>query len=317
MRNFSIKLLYCSIFTFFFTCISNPVSAQDQIVTELKQVVARKIDKPKLDSGEVWKTGITFNLNVGQGSQNNWAAGGDAFSFSIGSSLGLLGMYKKDRYSWENTLDLNYGMVNTTSLGTRKNDDRIDLLSKLGYEMQPKLNLTGLFNFHSQFSKGYNYINKDTKELLSDFMSPGYFLVSVGLDYKPAEGLSIFLSPVTARWTVVNNDSLSAKGAYGVDSFAHVKTSFGAFATISYIKDITKTIKYEGRTDLFSNYEHNPQNVDVMFKNRFTGKFSKILAVSIGLDLIYDDDVRLFGPENKSPGLQLKSIIGVGLSLKF
>lgn len=317
MWNFPVKLLYCSIFTFFFTCISKSVSAQDQIVTELKQVAARKIDKPKLDSGEVWKTGITFNLNVGQGSQNNWAAGGDAFSFSIGSSLGLLGMYKKDRYSWENTLDLNYGMVNTTSLGTRKNDDRIDLLSKVGYEMQPKLNLTGLFNFHSQFSRGYNYINKDAKELLSDFMSPGYFLVSVGLDYKPAEGLSIFLSPVTARWTVVNNDSLSAKGAYGVDSFAHVKTSFGAFATISYIKDITKTIKYEGRTDLFSNYEHNPQNVDVMFKNRFTGKFSKILAVSIGLDLIYDDDVRLFGPENKSPGLQLKSIIGVGLSLKF
>lgn len=317
MWNFPIKLLCCSLFTFIFVCIIKPVSAQDQIVTELKQVVARKIDKPKLDSGEVWKTGITFNLNVGQGSQNNWAAGGDAFSFSIGSSLGLLGMYKKDRYSWENTLDLNYGMVNTTSLGTRKNDDRIDLLSKLGYEMQPKLNLTGLFNFHSQFSKGYNYINKDSKELLSDFMSPGYFLLSVGLDYKPAEGLSIFLSPVTARWTVVNNDSLSAKGAYGVDSFAHVKTSFGAFASISYIKDITKTIKYEGRADLFSNYEHNPQNVDVMFKNRFTGKFSKILAVSLGLDLIYDDDVRLFGPENKSPGLQLKSIIGVGLSLKF
>ena len=317
MKNSPSKLFFYFLLTFCFICIHKMANAQDEIAREIKQVVTRKVDKPKLDSGEVWKTAGTFNLNIGQGSQNNWSAGGDAFSFSISSYLGLQAMFKKDRHSWDNTLDLNYGMVNSTSLGTRKNDDRIDFLSKLGYQMQPKLNLTGLFNFHTQFSKGYNYINKDEKELLSDIMSPGYFLLSIGIDYKPTEGLSIFLSPVTARWTVVNNDSLSAKGAYGVDTFAHVKTSFGAFATISYLKDITKTIKYEGRADFFSNYEHNPQNVDVMLKNRFTGKFSKILAVSIGLDLIYDDDVRLFGPENKSPGLQLKSLLAVGITLKF
>lgn len=317
MQNIHMKILSFLSLSLFVFCIQKTAYAQDEIVTEIKQVVGRKVDKPRLDSGEVWKTSGTFNLNIGQGSQSNWSAGGDAFTFSIGSHLGLQGMYKKDRYSWDNTLDLNYGMVNSTSRGTRKNDDRIDFLSKTGYQMQPKLNLTGLFNFHSQFSKGYNYIDKDKKELLSDIMSPGYFLVSVGLDYKPAEGLSIFLSPVTARWTVVTNDSLSAKAAYGVDSFTHVKTSFGAFATISYLKEITKSIKYEGRADLFSNYEHNPQNIDVMLKNRFTGKFSKILAATIALDLIYDDDIRLFGKENKSPGLQLKSLIAVGLTLKF
>lgn len=317
MRNIYPGRLSFLLLTFFVTSINKSAHAQDEIVKELKQVVARKVDKPILDSGKVWKTAMTFNLNVGQGSQSNWSAGGDAFSFAIGSSLSFLALYKQDRHSWENTLDLNYGMVNTTSLGTRKNDDRIDLLSKTGYELQPELNLTGLFNFHSQFSKGYKYISNTKKDLLSDIMSPGYFLLSAGLDYMPTEGLSIFLSPVTARWTVVNNDSLSAKGAYGVDSFQHVKTSFGAFASISYIKDITETIKYEGRADFFSNYEKNPQNVDVMLKNRLTGKFSKIFAASAGLDLIYDDDVRLFGPENKSPALQLKSIIALGVTLKF
>jgi hypothetical protein len=317
MQNVVMKILSFFSLTLFIICIQKAAYAQNEMVTEIKQVVGRKADKPKLDSGEVWKTSGTFNLNIGQGSQSNWSAGGDAFTFTIGSHLGLRGMYMKDRYSWDNTLDLNYGMVNSTSRGTRKNDDRIDLLSKMGYQMQPKLNLTGLFNFHSQFSKGYNYISASKKELLSDIMSPGYFLVSAGLDYKPTEGLSIFLSPVTARWTVVSNDSLSAKGAYGVDSFAHVKTSFGAFATISYLKEFTKSLKYEGRADLFSNYEHNPQNIDVMLKNRFTGKFSKIFAATVALDLIYDDDVRLFGKENKSPGLQLKSLIAVGLTLKF
>jgi len=28
--------------------------------------------------------------------------------------------------------------------------------------------------------------------------------------------------------------------------------------------------------------------------------------------MIYDDDIRLFGPEKKSPGLQTKSLIGIG-----
>jgi hypothetical protein len=30
------------------------------------------------------------------------------------------------------------------------------------------------------------------------------------------------------------------------------------------------------------------------------------------LDLIYDDKIRIFGPLKKSPGLQTKSIIGIG-----
>jgi hypothetical protein len=297
--------------------MANYCFAQDAIVSDLKNTVYRDLKKEELDSGKVWKKGGTFNLNVGQGSQSNWSAGGDNFSFSINSYVGLFAFYKKDRYSWDNTMDLNYGLVNTTSLGSRKNDDRMDVLSKLGYELQPKLNLTGLFNFHSQFSKGYKYSGSTSRELLSDFMSPGYFLISMGLDYKPSPGLSIFMSPVTSRWTIVMNDSLSAKSLYGVDSAQHVQKSIGAFASITYVKNITPIISYNGRVDLFSNYEHHPENVDVMMNNKFVAKFSKILSASLALDLIYDDDVKLFGPNHDSPGLQLKSVIAVGVSVKW
>ncbi|MEO9004963.1 MAG: DUF3078 domain-containing protein, partial [Ginsengibacter sp.] len=271
----------------------------------------------KVDSAKTWKTGGIFNLNIGQGSQSNWAAGGDDFSFSIASYLGFYALYKKDRYSWDNTLDLNYGLVNTTSLGTRKNDDRFDFLSKVGYELRPKLNLAGLLNFHSQFSKGYSYNKDGSKDLLSDLLAPGYLLLSLGLDFKPADGLSIFISPITSRWTLVNNDILSAKGAYGVTPGEKIKNEIGAFASITYLKNLNKIITYNGRLDLFSNYEHNPQNVDVMMNNMFTAKLSKVLTASLGLDLIYDDDVKLFGPNNDSPGLQLKQMIAAGLSVKL
>lgn len=293
------------------------VFSQDKTVKALQEKVTKKTTSAKIDSGKVWKTGGIFNLNLGQGSQSNWAAGGDEFSLSIASYLGFFAFYKKDKYSWDNTLDFNYGLVQSTSLGTRKNDDRIDLLSKVGYELNEKLNLAALFNFHSQFSKGYKYIGDSERDLLSNFMAPGYFLLSVGLDFKPAKGLSIFASPVSSRWTIVNNDSLSAKGSYGVPPGNNVKKEIGAFLNLTYVTKISKTISYNGRLDLLSNYEHNPENVDVMMNNMFAAKINKLLTGSVGLNLIYDDDIKLFGPDHDSPGLQLKQIIAVGLSVKI
>ena len=307
------SLIQLALGVFLFSLSAN---AQDASVVNLQQTATKKI-KNSLDSGQTWKKGGIFNFNLGQGSQSNWAAGGDDFTFTINSTLGLFSFYKKGRYSWDNTFDVNYGLVNTSSQGTRKNDDRIDFLSKGGYALNSKLNLAALLNFHTQFSKGYNYFSDGKKEILSDFFSPAYLLLSLGLDYKPVEGLSIFFSPVTTRWIFVYNDSLSAKGAYGVDPGKNIKTELGAFATIAYMHDLNKILSYNGRLDLFSNYGHNPQNVDVMMNNLFVAKISKILTASLKLDLIYDDDVKLFGPNNDSPGLQLKSLIAVGFAIKW
>ena len=309
------KALSVFLFSIFF--LSFKSFSQDQTVVELRDKSSKVIKKPEFDSGKLWKKGGVFNLNIGQGSQKNWSAGGEDFSFTISSYLGLHAFYKKERYSWDNTMDLNYGLVNTSSQGTRKNDDRIDILSKVGYELLPKLSLSSLVNFHSQFSKGYKYDSDGEKKLLSNFMAPGYLIFSLGFDYKPTEGLSIFLSPITSRWIFVTDDSLSAKGVYGVEPGHTSKNEIGAFASINYLKKITETINYNGRLDLFSNYQNNPQNVDIMMNNKFTAKFSKSLSASLGLDLIYDDDVKEFGKNGDSPAWQLKSLIGVGLNVNF
>lgn len=301
----------------FIISISSISFGQDQTVKDLQSGSSKEVKKDIIDSSKVWNTGGQFDLNVAQGSQNNWAAGGDNFSFSLNSYLGVHAFYKKGKYNWDNTLDLNYGILHTTSLGSRKNDDRIDLLSKAGYALTPKLSLSALLNFHSQFTDGYTYNTAGGKELLSDFLSPGYLLLGLGLDYKPVNGLSIFVSPLTSRWTFVTNDSLSAKGEYGVVPGKKVKNEIGAFATVNYLKNLSKTITYKARLDLFSNYEHNPQNIDVLFNNMFTAKLSNVLSASLALNFIYDDDVKLFGPNHNSPGLQTQSLIGVGLSVKL
>lgn len=92
-----------------FVQIPNDSSAQDQTVKDLQSNAAKEVKKGIIDSSKIWNTGGQFDINLSQGSQSNWAAGGDDFSFSINSYLGLYGFYKKGRYNWDNTLDLNYG----------------------------------------------------------------------------------------------------------------------------------------------------------------------------------------------------------------
>lgn len=290
---------------------------QDEQVKSLRSESERSVKKDPADTTQKkWKLGGQYAINVSQGSLNNWAAGGDDFSLSINSVLNLFAFYKEGKHSWDNTLDFNLGYVNTTSLGSRKNDDRIDLLSKYGYALKPKLNLAGLFNFRSQFFKGYTY-DDDSRTLASDIFSPAYILLSAGLDYKPVEGLSIFVSPATSRWVIVMDDTLSAKGLYGVDSGRHSTYEIGAFASINYMKEFNKTVSYKGRLDLFSNYRKKPGNVDLFLTNVVNIKLTKVLSATYSLDLIYDDDVRLFGKNGTSPGLQIKSLIGLGLLLRF
>ncbi|GAC1418541.1 MAG: DUF3078 domain-containing protein [Flavisolibacter sp.] len=296
--------------------LSLKIYAQDETIKKLRAESTRQIKKDEKDTSQkVWKKGGFFSLNLAQTSLSNWAAGGDNYSLSVNSILSAFGFYKKDKISWDNTFDLNLGYLETTSLGSRKNNDRIDLLSKYGYAIAPKWNVGALFNFRSQLFKGYNYTNPRT--LNSSFLSPAYVLLSLGFDYKPNANFSAFISPATIRWIIVKDNYLAAKGLYGVDSGHHYKTEFGAFASLNYVRDFSAVLSYKGRLDLFSNYLHNPQNINIYFTNIFALKISKVLSATWNLDLIYDDNTKLFGPNKNSPALQVSSLVGVGLLVRF
>jgi hypothetical protein len=291
--------------------------AQDAVIRRMQTESLRPVKKYIPDSLiKKWKSGGNYTLTIGQGTLSNWAAGGDQFSFTINTILQLYSYYRKDRNSWDNTLDIFFGYINTTSLGSRKNDDRFDLISKYGYSLNKKVNLATLFNLRSQFIRGYTYPN-NVKTFASTFMSPGYIIFSQGLDFKPKKNLSVFFSPLTARWVIVTDPELSRRGEYGVKPGTKSINQLGAFGTLTFEKNFTKYVLYKTRVDLFSNYKTNPQNIDLFVTNVLTAKIGKNLALNWNFDLVYDDDVRLFGAAKKSPGLQLKSIVGIGLQVKF
>jgi hypothetical protein len=287
-------------------------AAQDNTVKVLREDSNKQFEDDTAHK-KGWKTGGMFTLNVAQGSLSNWQGGGDKNSFSAVGFLNLFAVLKEGKNLWHNTFDLGYGYINTTSLGSRKSDDRIDFLSKYGRQISNHWYIGGLFNFRSQFAPGYSYekdVNgADVKTLTSKFMAPAYVLLSLGFDYKPASGFSVFISPLTERWIIVNDDVLSALGAYGVDPGRKSKNELGAFMSAELNKLLMTNVTFKSRLDAFSNYKNNPGNIDIFWTNIFTLKVNKFLSANVAVDLLYDDDA--------IGRLQLRQLLGVGFSAKF
>jgi Protein of unknown function (DUF3078) len=294
--------------------------AQDKSVQQMRNEANREIKKDPNDTiPKVWKMGGLLRFTMTQGAQDNWAAGGDKNTLGLASFFSGYAYYKRGKNSWDNTIDLAYGFLSSTSLGTRKSDDKIDILSKYGYDIGKNWYLSGLVNFRSQFSPGYAYPKDGSRVLTSDFLAPAYVIVSPGLNYMPNKKFSFFISPATLRWTIVENDSLASVGSYGVDSGKHVKLEFGAYSTISYTTKISENAIYTGRLDLFSNYLHHPQDVDINLSNLIAVKVSGILTMTVAFNLIYDNDVSTVNENGTAGGAkpQLQELLGIGLQLKL
>ncbi len=53
--------------------------------------------------------------------------------------------------------------------------------------------------------------------MVSNFLAPAYLLYGIGMDYKPNDNFSLYISPLTVKTTIVNDQDLADAGAYGVN----------------------------------------------------------------------------------------------------
>jgi hypothetical protein len=89
-----------------------------------------KLRKQDADTLSGWKKGAVVGVNMSQASLTNWAAGGQN-SFGINGLTSLFANYKKGKMSWDNSLDIGYGVLQQgANADFIKTDDRFDFLSK-------------------------------------------------------------------------------------------------------------------------------------------------------------------------------------------
>jgi len=288
-------------------------------ITDAEKVLRTKA-QPDTLSG--WKKGGIISLNLSQTSLSNWSAGGEN-SIAANGIVSLFANWKKDStQSWDNTLDIGYGMLQSGRNSTyMKTDDRIEFNSKYGRVIVGNLFYAGFFSFKTQMTTGYNYINDTTKNKISNLMAPGYIMVAFGLDYKPTPNLGIFLAPVSGRLTFVLDTALSNSGAFGVDKGSSLRKEFGGYLRLSYKLDIMKNITFQTKADFFSNYLKNPTSIVVNWEALLDMKINKFFAATIGTTLIYDDAIKYKDPVNPAiyhgPRVQFKEVLAIGFSYKF
>lgn len=267
----------------------------------------------KADTTKAWTRGAKASLSFTQVSLTNWAAGGEN-SFGGNSFLNLFANLKQGKSTWDNSLDMAYGLIKLGDSKIRKSDDKIDLVSKFGHNVIHKnLFISANLSFKTQFTEGFNYPNDSV--IISNFLSPAYLMLGLGLDYKPYKFLSISFLPLTGRLTIVNDKVLSDAGAYGVDPGKRIRPEFGAAFKATIDKDIATNISLKSKLELFTNYIDRPQNIDLNWEALMILKVNKYISTHIGFHTIYDHDILITDKDgNTGPRTQFKQTFGVGLT---
>ena len=260
--------------------------------------------------------GITFS----QTTFTNWSEGGEntiADNAFLNGSLN----YKKDKVSWTNDLVINYGQTYTDIYGWRKNLDNLNFASKFGHQITEKLYYAALLDFKSQVANGYKYYDDD-KELISKLFTPAYLNMSVGLDYKPNDHLSIYYSPVAGKLTMVADTAFSTR--YGIDAGKFVRPQLGSYlkinANYTFLED---KVTFKSALDFFTAYDESFGNIDVNWDLLIGYNMTKHITLTFQSTLKYDDDIKTLSVDDAGNKIehgakvQFKETFGVGLSYKF
>jgi hypothetical protein len=266
-----------------------------------------------------WKSKYEVSVSLSQTTFSNWAAGGEN-AFTANGMLNIFKDYAKGKVAWNNYFGVAYGLsrLEKATPQLRKVNDKINLVSKAGINAWGKWDYAALFEFRSQFDKGYNY--PDADNYISKFLAPGYFQFSLGMNYKPVPYFSVFVSPIGARLTLVNDTKLTNReeGAYGIFNGNTTLWQVGGSVNAVFKKDIMKNVNWMSKLDLFSDYRNEPQKIIVGWENNFLMKVNKYISVSLETMLIRDHNI-LFVKSNgdKEARFQFRETFGVGLAYSF
>ncbi len=285
-----------------------------------------------------WTRGGFFNINASNTIFKNWAGGGSN-STGIVFNGSLYAVYKKGNGLWENYLDLNYGAVQNGSMKIDdpkgaldpngdikkinnpfvKADDRLVYQTKYGRKINDKINYAALFNLNTQMFAGYQADDKLRERLpVSDFLSQAFGYASLGVDYKPAKAVSVFVSPLTLKYTYVMNTRLAP--SFGLDSNKNIRTEMGWYINTQVSKEIMKNVTIQSRLELFNNYKsvYLFKRIDINWQNTINLKVNKYINVSLITQMLYDDDVDV-DPinEGKQMRAQWKHFSGIAFGIKF
>src|SRR5210317_2509775 len=215
------QLLFFSLlpFVFFFS-----LQAQEEESSTDEQLPFDAVIESEMGGKRMKFYGKTrFNFN--QAYFSNWISGGESaltllygldYNFNYSDRSGLV---------WDTDMLLSIG---TTSISgskfLKKADDRFEINSLVGKQINQNWNYSGFINFKTQLLPGFRYYKEEGIELrerVSQFLSPAILQAGLGFYFKKNSDLWVNMSPISGRVIIVSNNF--TKDLEGVEKYFSVE----------------------------------------------------------------------------------------------
>jgi hypothetical protein len=291
-----------------------------------KLLSSKKIDVKT----EYWKYRTESAFLLSQAALSNWVKGGEN---SISTTIDLTGyadyINKPLKVSSSNFIRFKLGFLKSGENPIIKNIDLIETNSKLNHKAFGRFDFSAILLFKTQIAPGFSY-DTDPPVLVSKFLNPAILTIGFGLDYKPGKFTSINLSPLSYKGTFVTDTSDIDQTKYGIAKNRKSLNEPGASFMITNDCRPFKNVALTNRLQLFTNYIHNPQNIDVDWEMIAVVNLNWFTDIRFNTHLIFDDDTRTAmldkdrkpvllpdGSPKKTARVQFKELLGVSLVFRF
>ena len=242
------------------------------------------VQKPKF-----WTKKGDFYLQFMQNYvSDNWYKGGES-NYSAVGSLTLEANYdNKNKWKWDNKLELKLGFLRSSSDSLHKfksNEDLIRLTSKAGLEAAKNWYYTLQLMAYTQFSRG---LKSNDPKTYSDFMSPFNLNLGLGMDYKVATKNkrltgTINFSPVSLNYRYV--DRLALSTSFGLDEGKHSMLEFASNMTADLVWKMNDVATWKTRLYAYTSYKR----AEIEWENTFELRVSKYITANFFLYPRFDD----------------------------
>lgn len=262
------------------------VSAQEvdksKVQSQAAAAQGAQADLKGIDTGEkAWKFSGSLGLNAAATGLLNWTAGGNNNVNGVVYGRCRL-LYHENSIAWDTNLDMEYGLtwIDQEFDKFQKSSDKLNFATKFGWEFEKSWYLTALGSINTQFAYGRKYDGTAAKDpIISKFMTPGFVDLSVGIDWKPNDIFSIYLSPVAGRiTTVVVGSKLNEKyeDEFGVNLDESLKETYGVWKY--------KMVN-EATGEMAKNYDRDSRaELGLSFKGAINYKYKDLsIATTLGL----------------------------------
>jgi hypothetical protein len=273
-----------------------------------------------------WRIGGDGTVGFTQTYLENWKKGGQS---ALALSIVLKGFANytssDENIKWENSGEIRNGWIRPGGEGAelQKNDDKFEVISRFGVSAFKKWYYSSEFDFETQFFNGYKYPTSVNPEPISAFLGPSRTYFKIGLDYKPNNDFSLFLSPVSMKNIFVKDTVKIDQTNFGIPSDKRGFWEFGLNGDIRYSTEIFPGVTYQTKYKMFINYARPFSDWDINWENLLVMPLTDHINLRMMIHMIYDEDV-LFPVYNadgdrtgEEPRLQLREFITVGFSYKI